>query len=80
MPTKFRRISVLLSPELDKALERASDVSGISQSKLVSSCLEQNIELLNLTSDAIEKYQKGEEQDAEKYLESALELITKRFE
>lgn len=61
MPTKKRRISLSLPPEIDVVLERYSRLTGCSQSKFVVECLMQNVGTFNTLCDAIEAALAGDE-------------------
>lgn len=62
MPTKKRRISLSLPPEVDVVLARYSKLTGCSQSRCVVDCLVQNVGTFALLCDAIEAAKAGDEQ------------------
>jgi predicted DNA-binding protein len=72
MPTKKRRLIITLPPELDAALVRFSKVTGQPQSSFVLSCLMENIESLNLITDAVEQAKAGNISQSEALIAQAL--------
>ncbi|EGQ7976047.1 hypothetical protein I7Z51_005077 [Vibrio parahaemolyticus] len=72
MPTKKRRLIITLPPELDVALARFSKVTGQPQSSFVLSCLMENIESLNLITDAVEQAKAGNISQSEALIAQAL--------
>lgn len=72
MPTKKRRLIISLPPELDQALVRFSKVTGQPQSSFVLSCLMENIESLNLITDAVEQAKAGNISQSEALIAQAL--------
>jgi len=72
MPTKKRRLIISLPPELDEALSRFSKVTGQPQSSFVLHCLMENLQTLNLISDAAEQAKAGNISHAEALIAQAL--------
>ena len=64
MPTKLRRITLSLPPELDQALARFGSVTKGSQARFVVECLEGSIDVINGISDAVEAALSGDNERA----------------
>lgn len=60
MPTKLRRVTLSLPPELDVALARFGRVTHGSQAKFIIECLQGNISIINGICDAVEAAQLGD--------------------
>ncbi len=72
MATKKRRLIISLPTELDEALTRFSKVTGQPQSSFVVTCLMENIDSLNLISDAVEQAKAGNISQSEALIAQAL--------
>ncbi|WP_342652613.1 hypothetical protein NM449_17840 (plasmid) [Vibrio metschnikovii] len=72
MATKKRRLIISLPTELDEALSRFSKVTGQPQSSFVVTCLMENIDSLNLISDAVEQAKAGNISQSEALIAQAL--------
>jgi len=59
MPTKLRRVTLSLPPELDQALARFGEVTHGSQAKFIVECLEGSIPVIHGICDAIETAKGG---------------------
>jgi len=59
MPTKKRRLNIILPPEVDEALREFSEVTGQSQASFVQACLVENVESLRLLTQAVKEAKSG---------------------
>lgn len=59
MPTKKRRLNIVLPPDVDEALREFSEVTGQSQASFVQACLVENVESLKLLTQAVREAQSG---------------------
>ena len=59
MPTKKRRLNIILPPEVDDSLREFSEVTGQSQASFVQACLVENVESLKLLTRAVKEAKEG---------------------
>ena len=80
MPTKLRRISISLPPELDESLARFSRLTNSSQASFVVECLQGNISVIDGISDAIEAAMNGNKGLADNILQTNVDSIKSELE
>ena len=72
MPTKKRRLNIVLPPELDEALKEFSEVSGQSQASFVTACLLESLDSLKLLTEAIREAKAGNLSASEQLIAQSL--------
>lgn len=76
MPTKLRRITLSLPPELDEVLARFGRVTHGSQAKFIIECLQGSIPVINGICDAVEAAQLGDVSKAGELLSSQVDGLS----
>ena len=72
MATKLRRVTVSLPAEVDIALTRVCEATGMAQSKFIVECLQRNVEMMNALCDAVEEFKSGNGDKSEALICEAL--------
>ncbi|ELV7518832.1 hypothetical protein QMU85_003899 [Photobacterium damselae] len=72
MATKLRRVTVSLPADVDIALARVCEITGMAQSKFIVECLQQNVEMMNALCDAVEEFKNGDDKKSEALICEAL--------
>lgn len=72
MPTKLRRITISLPPDVDVALKRFADATGTNQSGFVVECLRQNVETLHALADAVDAAKNGDMAGYERLMKQSI--------